>query len=139
MRALIDIITEAANLPEKIERNAFIYMAPKPPAEQFAQCETCLHFIPDHRCGIFSEKDRVKANASCGLYLHGTPSDKTCRSIVTPEEAGYVDGAVRCQNCSWFDDGECGLFKTLMEQLPEVFSLDTKVDEHGCCNAFQAK
>lgn len=137
MRAFLDLLTEAAKGADKIDRSAFVYLPPKPPADEFAQCATCIHFIPDHRCGIFADSDRVTANASCGLYLHGKPSDKKCRAIVTPAQAGYVTGGVRCENCSWYDDGQCGLYKTLMQQLPDVFDLDTKVDPQGCCNAFQ--
>jgi hypothetical protein len=138
MRHIMDLITEAEHTVDRIDRSAFIYLPPKPPAEQFAQCATCVHFIPDHRCGIFGDNDRVQAKASCGLYLHGETSDRACRGIVTPEQAGYVAGAVRCENCSWYEDHTCGLYEMLQQRLPDVFDLDTEVDPQGCCNAFQA-
>jgi len=142
MREFLDIINEAAVATgEKIDRSAFIYLPPKSPANEFAQCATCIHFMPDdERCSIFAASDHVEAEASCGLYVHGEPSnDQTCRSIVTPKEAGYVKGAVRCENCSWHEGSECGLFKTLMQKLPDVFNLETDVDPQGCCNAWQKR
>lgn len=139
MRAILDLLAEATQSSPRIDRSAFIYLPPKAPADEFAQCATCVHFIPDNRCGIFADKDKVQPEASCGLYLHGTPSDQECRAIVTPEEAGYVAGAVRCENCSWLEDRTCGLYKTLQQHLPDVFDLDTVVDPQGCCNAFQKR
>jgi hypothetical protein len=120
----------------KIDRSAFIYLPPKEPAGEFAQCETCIHFIAPDRCGIFAPDDAVKADASCGLYLHGDPEDTECRSTVTPDEAGYIAGAVRCENCSWFDDGTCGLYRDLSDRMGDAFALDAEVDAQGCCNAF---
>src|ERR1051325_9723924 len=64
-------------------------------------------------------------------------NDQECRSIVTPEQAGYVQGQVRCENCSWYDDGTCGLYQMLMEKMPDVFDLETSVEAQGCCNAWQ--
>lgn len=138
MRHIMDLITEAEHTGARIDRSAFIYLPPKSPKAKFAQCATCLHFIPDARCGIFSDEDEVSANASCGLYLHGSPGDQECRNIVTPEQAGYVTGEVRCENCSWYDDHVCGLYKLLQQRLPDVFDLDSAVDPQGCCNGWQA-
>ena len=138
MRALLKLL-ENATEGEKIDRSAFLYLPPKPPADEFAQCSTCVHFLPDDkRCSIFAPSDVVNPDDSCGLYLHGTPSnDQECRSIVTPEQAGYVQGQVRCENCSWYDDGTCGLYQMLMEKMPDVFDLETSVEAQGCCNAWQ--
>jgi|ERR1044072_1090944 hypothetical protein len=138
MRNILDLITEAERTVDRIDRSAFIYLPPKPPKEQFAQCATCVHFIPSDRCGIFTDNDRVQAEASCGLYIHGSPSDRTCRGAVTPAQAGYVSGAVRCENCSWYEDRVCGLYKTLQRRLPDVFDLDSTVEPQGCCNGWQA-
>ena len=140
MRNFLDILEEAAKTGDKIDGSAFIYLPPKSPNNDFAQCKTCFMFRPEsERCGIFGPDDKVTADQSCGLYLHGKPNeDQKCRSTVTPKQAGLVDGPVRCENCSWFD-GKCGLFKTLMEKLPDVFNLDINVDPKGCCNAFQKK
>ena len=69
------------------------------------------------RCGIFGPDDVVKASASCGLYLQGKPhDDQPIQAIVSPEAAGYVEGKVRCENCSWYDDGICGLLLTWMRR-----------------------
>lgn len=133
----MEIIREAAQTSQKIDGSAFLYLPPKSPADEFAQCGTCTLFKPDSkRCGIFSPKDKVTADQSCGFYLHGTPTeDQECKSIVTPDQAGLVTGSVRCENCSWFD-GKCGLYKMLNEKLPDDFNLDPDVDPKGCCNAF---
>jgi hypothetical protein len=138
MRHLLDLV-EAATNTAKLDRSAFLYLPPKPPADQFADCSSCRHFIPDEKkCSIFAAEDRVEPDGSCGLYLHGTPSnDQECLAIVTPEQAGYVQGPVRCGHCSWYDDHQCGLYQTLMQKLPDVFELETSVDPHACCNAWQ--
>lgn len=140
MRDLMDIIQEAAETGQKIDSTAFLYLPPSGEAEEFAQCKTCILFRPKaERCGAFGPEDVVTAEQSCGFYLHGESDDQqACRSIVTPEQAGLVDGPVRCENCSWFD-GECGLYAKLMQALPDVFDLDAKVAAQGCCNAWQKK
>lgn len=125
---------------EKIDRSAFLYMAPKGDEKQFAQCGTCTLFLPTkQRCGIYHKDDRVVANASCGLYISGEPKDnQPITNVVTPEESGYYKGQVRCENCSWFDgESTCELYVELNENLSDVFDLDIKVEPKGCCNAFQ--
>ncbi len=140
MRSFINIIQEAVETGKKIDGSAFLYLPPNQPADEFAQCGTCFLFKPEsERCGIFSPDDKVTAEQSCGLYLHGEPKeDQECRSIVTPEQAGLVDGPVRCENCSWFD-GKCGLFDTLNKKMGDVFEIDENVDPKGCCNAWSPK
>jgi hypothetical protein len=111
-------------------------MAPKPPTNEFAQCSTCINFIAARkRCKLFSARDVVQPTATCGLYAHGKPTDDEPLSSTTPKEAGYVDAAVRCENCSWFD-GECGLYKLLNKQ-GDTFALDPDVNAKGCCNGWQ--
>jgi hypothetical protein len=140
MRNYIDIINEAATGGKKIDGSAFIYLAPKAPKTEFAQCKTCFLFKPDsERCGIFAPDVKVTAEQSCGLYLHGKPNEnQECRSTTTPEAAGLVDGPVRCENCRWYDNG-CRLYEMLSQKMPDVFKLDPNVDPQGCCNAFQKK
>lgn len=139
MRQFINLIKEAAETSQKIDRSAFIYLPPKGEKNNFAQCASCLFFKPNsEKCGIFNKKTKVTKNQSCGLYVHGKPDEnQECRDVATPEQAGLVDGPVRCENCSWFD-GKCGLFKKLNKEMPDVFSVDENVDENGCCNAFQS-
>ena len=140
MRNFIDLL-ESAEPDSKIDGSAFLYLSPKKPAGQFAQCATCINFRPEsQRCGIMSDKDEITGKMSCGFYLHGKPNeDQPCRSIVTPKEAGLVDGPVRCRNCSWHDEGKCGLYAMLMQKMPDAFDLDPQVEDDACCNAFQAK
>src|SRR4051794_17987444 len=116
MRQYIDILRESAASTSKIDRSAFVYLPPKPPVDDFAQCATCVFFKPDsERCGIFGPDDKVTAQSSCGLYVHGEPDeDQACRSATTPKDAGLVNEPVRCENCSWYD-GQCGLYKSLMK------------------------
>lgn len=141
IRDLITLVEQEGNDPERINRSAFLYMAPKEPVDQFAQCGTCYNWKPESRhCKYFSPDDEVLGSMSCGLYAHGTPTEKQpVIEATTPEEAGAVNMAVRCENCSWFSDEECGLFKLLMARLPDTFDLDPAVDAKGCCNAFQPK
>jgi len=141
MRKLIDLL-EAAGYKkgDKIGRWAFLYMEPKTPedAKEFAQCSTCKMFLPGKkRCGIFGPDDEVKALASCGLYLQGKSHDnQKIQNIVTPEAAGYVEGAARCENCSWYKDGTCGLFADLDKAMSDTFELGSNVSPKGCCNAW---
>jgi hypothetical protein len=120
----------------KLTRDAFLYMEPKEPVKKFAQCGTCRMFLPKkERCAILGPTLHVPAEASCGLYIHGEPSDKQdAEKIVTPKEAGFVKRQVRCQNCISFDDGTCKLYAMLNEIKPDIFDLDTKVNEYSCCN-----
>lgn len=139
MREFINILTEATKIKNKIDRSTFVYLSPKTPKDDFAQCETCVHFIPDKgRCAILSPNDKVNPKSSCGLYLNGQPNDdQTSKSIVSVKEVGLVDGPVQCQNCSWSDGkGDCELYKMLNESQPDVFDLDTKIEANGCCNAW---
>ena len=137
---LIQIAEQEGDDSGLINRSAFLYMDPKEPAEEFAQCGTCYNWKPEsRRCKYFSDDDEVLGSMSCGLYAHGTPSERQpVIEATTPEEAGAVNTAVRCENCSWFGNGECGLFKLLMARLPDTFDLDPAVDAQGCCNAFQS-
>lgn len=143
MRRLIQIMERGETDAKRLDRSAFIYLEQIVPTVQFAQCATCSLFLPDReRCAIFSKDDVVKANASCGLYIQGLPSDdQEIRGVVTPEAAGYVDGQVRCENCIWFnrEPGTCGLFEDLNAKMPDVWDLDEKVMAKACCNAWQAR
>lgn len=132
------LISEAEQ--PKVDRSAFLYMHPKEPADRFAQCSTCVQFLPTkRRCAIFSENDKVVKTASCALYVHGTPhDDQPIINSVTPQEAGYINASVRCENCEHFDGrNTCKLFVKINRQLPSVFDLDPNVDAKGCCNAWQ--
>lgn len=128
---------------EETDRSAFIYMAPQPPKEIFAQCGSCAHFMPESkRCTLFGKNDVVIAEASCALYAHGVPSDKQeIIEATTPTEAGYVLGQVRCENCSWYNEGPstCGLFEELNSKMGDTFELQENVDKYGCCNGFDRK
>ena len=139
MRKLIDLL-EAKGEGNKITRGAFLYLEPKGEV-QFAQCATCYLFMPGRqRCSIFGPDDVVVANASCGLYVNGTPhDDQEIISAVTPHEAGYVEGQVRCENCTWYDAdaGTCGLFELLNRADPGAFDCDPQVQAKACCNGWQ--
>jgi hypothetical protein len=141
MRDLIDLIEQAQQLGEKISRAAFLYLPPTGNKHDFAQCGSCGMFIPDkQRCWLFGPDDKVVSNASCGMYIQGEPSnDQEPQSKVTPQDAGYNLGQVRCENCKWFTGSECDLFKLLNEQMPKVFDLDVNVHQYGCCNAWQGQ
>lgn len=141
IRDIIKLLEAAdAQNGDKIGRWAFIYLEAKGDKDKFAQCSTCRHFLPGkERCGIFDKDHKVVADASCGLYVLGTPTDdQELTASVTPEEAGYVVKQVRCENCSWYVDGECDLYKQLNAAMPDTFELGTDVDAKACCNAWSA-
>ncbi len=142
----------------KIGRDAFIYLPPGTRGDDNAQCQTCRMWVPDaytrfgHDVCILHGRDvKTPARASCGLYANW-PEDRVDQTVVqthaqemrakntksvTPEQSGLVDREVRCENCFYFeeDEGDCDLYEQLNRKLPNVYDLDIKVEEDGCCNA----
>lgn len=141
MREIIKLMEQASEPGSKLDRSTFLYLEPWRDEDQFAQCGTCVMFMPDSkRCGIFGPEDVVIADASCGLYVQGDPSeDQQPTGFTTPEAAGYVTGQVRCENCSWASAGRCGFFEELNQRLPSIFDLDPNIAPKGCCNAWQGR
>jgi len=139
MREIIQLIEQAQQSGDQILRSAFLYLPPTGDAHDFAQCGSCGMFIPgSHRCWLFGPHDKVVANASCGMYIQGEPSnDQEPQSKVTPQDAGYNLGQVRCENCCWLSGKSCALFEMLNRELPQVFDLDPEVEPLACCNAWQ--
>ena len=132
-------LLEAKGSATKVDRSAFIYLKPKGDKNQFAQCSTCVAFLPKkQRCAWFSKNDKVIAEASCSLYVNGTPNDdQDIINSVKPKDAGYVVGKVRCENCYHVKGSNCSLYQKLNETLPELFDLDEKIEDKACCNAWQ--
>jgi hypothetical protein len=125
----------------KLTRDTFLYLHPRT-RSRFAQCATCRDWVlGDRRCVIHGPKVRVLGTASCGLYVFGWPNPAGTKTSakVTPEESGLVNRQVRCENCTWADDGahKCGFYELLNKELGDVFDLDVNIDPHGCCNAQQ--
>lgn len=141
MRNLIQIIQEAQSESHRLDRSAFIYLDPTGEKSTFAQCGSCTFFMPGkERCSLYGKEDRVVADASCGVYVQGKPhDDQKFLNKFTPKNSGYVLGQVRCENCGWFEDGVCHLFRKLNQHMADVWDLDEKVKPQGCCNAWQKK
>ncbi len=130
-------------LVSRVQRDAFLYLDPKEPKNEFAQCSTCIKFTGS-TCLILGKNIPVTGNMSCGFYLNGEPNLKAKGSeeeIVTPKEAGLVNRKVRCENCKFFKEKEsiCDLYHDLNRDYPEKFNLDEKVNKYGCCNAESPK
>ncbi len=122
----------------KLTRDIFLYMDPVGQTQRFAQCSTCRDWVTgDRLCVIHGRKVKVPGTASCGLYVNGVPQPAGSPTLarVTPRESGLVNREVRCENCHFFGEGECGLYQILNDWRPEMFALDVGVDSHGCCNA----
>lgn len=125
---------------ERITRATFLYLNPRPPEDEFAQCETCIHFLGD-KCEWMSQVEDVDGDDSCGFYAPGKAKKGAVPlSIASKEEMGFVSRQVRCENCCFFDpDTEprehCDLYTQLNLILPGLFDLDRYVDHQGCCNA----
>jgi hypothetical protein len=132
-----------ADVDDRLTRDCFIYLDPKPPEDQFAQCSTCrLWRIHHDLCSIHGPEIKVTGDMSCALYIHGDPRPVGANidAVVTPIESGLVDRQVRCENCQWFyESDQCNLFDLLNKAHPHEFNLDTKVHPKGCCNAQQPK
>ncbi len=138
---------EAPEAGAKILRDAFLYMEPEPPLEQFASCASCERWTgPEHeRCLLLGPDLEVAADDTCGLYVHGAPAPGMAgqeRAVVDPVEVGFREGPVQCRNCVSYEPGEdentrgrCMLYRDLNEALPAHFDLDADVHQHGCCNA----
>jgi hypothetical protein len=141
MREILNLLESTTyRKGDPIGRWAFLYLEPLTPEQSgdFAQCSSCSLFLPGKkRCAVFGPDDVVKANASCGLYISGKPKDdQRITSSITPVEAGYVEGQVRCENCSWYKDGTCDLYAQLDQAMPDTFRLGSTVSPKGCCNAW---
>jgi hypothetical protein len=125
------------------DRSAFLYMEPHPDIPDHAQCGSCENFNDVKGvCRWLSKTDEVDADDSCGLYAQGAPSaDIEPTGQYTPEEVGFYDGKVRCQNCNALDARDakrihCDLYVQLTRMFPRLFKLDERVKPRGCCNAF---
>ncbi len=130
------------NGTDGIDRSAFIYMDPKgKDKKNFAQCKTCMMWTgPKGQTCTIHGKLKIKASASCALYVNGPNHDDMIgkeMKAVEPETSGLIDASVRCENCKWFDNGVCVLFQKLNEDT--AWNLDEKVHAQGCCNAWESK
>lgn len=139
MKKWIHLVEKAASSQTKIDRSAFLYLSPATKDHTFAQCGSCCFFMPKkQQCSIFSDDIKVIAKASCGLYIHGKPNDQQpVTAQVTSKEAGYVETSVRCENCHWVREKTCNLYATLNQSLPDIFDLNTDIEDQACCNGFQ--
>lgn len=136
-----DETAEGVSIDDPITRATFLYLDPVKPAGQFAQCGTCVHFLKEMgKCELVSAK-KVDDEDSCGLYAPGKAEPETApKSLVSPEDAGFVSRQVRCENCMFFDEktearAHCDLYTQLNLMIPRIFGLDRYVDRRGCCNA----
>lgn len=138
LEQILPKLLESKGTSTKLDRSTFIYLPPKGDKNKFAQCATCIAFMPEkQRCAWFGKNDKVIAEASCALYVHGKPNDdQKIIASVTPKQAAYVEADVRCENCHYVKGDQCTLFKKLNSALPEIFKLDTKIEDKACCNAW---
>lgn len=80
----------------------------------------------------------VSGDATCIMYAPGEPAyGETPEVVFTPEEVGFEERQVRCENCGYyrFTDSGCSLFSILNKQNPTAFDLEVIVHPQGCCNA----
>jgi hypothetical protein len=127
----------------RLSRDCFIYLDPRPPSDEFAQCSTCRMWLHSQRCAIHGPDVKVTGGMSCALYIHGTPLEDGAETsaIVTPTESGLVDREVRCENCKFGgpERRSCDLFTLLNHTRPDLFNLNPLIDPKGCCNAQQPR
>ncbi len=120
---------------EKITRDAFIYLDSD--EGDFAQCGRCWQFNAEKgRCCILGPDFEVDADDSCCLFVEGSwVEGQPLVERISPEDAGFVEREVRCENCEYGGTGECQLYKMLNEKFPDVFQLETSISAKACCNA----
>ncbi len=127
------------------DRSAFGYMEPDPNIKEFAQCGSCAMFLRKvGRCHWLRKNDKVNDDATCIMYVQGTPNDDSKAEPTgsfDPETVGFYDGQVRCENCNARDFRDpyrkhCDLYVQLNRMYPNMWKLETKVEPRGCCNAW---
>jgi len=126
-------------------RDCFGYMEPSPDIPDFAQCGSCKMWLKRQElCYWLPKTKEVEAGDSCILYVQGAPfnnPDMKATGLLQPEVVGFIDGKVRCENCSSFskENSGCNLFHTLTQAFPTIFKLNSKVKPRACCNAWNSK
>lgn len=115
----------------KITRSAFGYL--EGDDARFAQCGSCA-FGKD-TCAVMSDEKVSPSIGSCIFYIKGAPVRERNIAALSRQQTGYVERQVRCENCRFFGQGHCGLYRVLNKSQGAVFDLEEKVDRHACCNA----
>jgi hypothetical protein len=115
----------------KIKRDAFLYL--EGAGDTFAQCGSCI-FGYTH-CAIMNGRKVSARDGSCGFYIKGHPIAQEVIAQLTSEQAGYVERPVRCENCRFYGQGHCSLYRILNQRHAALFDLEEKVEAKGCCNA----
>jgi hypothetical protein len=115
----------------KITRQAFLYLEGQ--NATFAQCGSCA--FGWQKCAIMGDAKVSAPKGSCNFYIKGAPTPDRKIASLTREATGYVERPVRCENCRFYGQGQCGLYRNLNKSMGAVFELEEKVDRHGCCNA----
>ncbi len=144
-------------MPDKIGRDAFLYLPPKKGVEEdFAQCGPCRMFVPEvegregGRCVIHGSEVEVDEDDSCGFMVpwpspdgapnpeivedHAEELAKGIPGSVSPEYSGLVSRRVQCHRCRFMEEGPtCGLYVELNRS--SNFDLEVEIEAHACCNA----
>jgi hypothetical protein len=109
-------------------------------------------------CVILGSEEKVDGRpdrGSCGECANWPTPDATPDSEVvaehakklaegapgsaTKEQVGYVERAVRCENCFFGGGDKCGWFVELSEKTPEYFQDPADIEPQACCNSQTAK
>jgi len=115
----------------KIKRDAFLYLEGN--NAKFAQCGSCA--LGWSTCAIMGNTRVSPVKGSCGFYIKGQPTPDRHIANLTRAQTGYVERPVRCENCRFYGQGHCGLYRALNKNMGAIFDLDEKVDAEACCNA----
>lgn len=152
-------------MADRIERDAFLFLAPKNREEEFAQCGPCRMFVPEKylsgmsgdRCIIHGSQVKIDDDDSCGFMCpwptadwsavdqvirdHAAELMKNIPGSVSPEESGLVSRRVQCHRCRFADEKveACGLYAALNDAFPDMFDLDVEIEAHSCCNGQMPK
>jgi hypothetical protein len=117
---------------EKLDKGIVLYFSPASIGRSAgARCGACWKFIRDERC--IEVKGEIKAEGSCGLYIHGTPFKEKPEwagkiTQVTQREAGYSDdGDTHC--------GDCEYIAHPRDNYSPCERVEGFIEPEGCCNA----
>jgi hypothetical protein len=87
-------------------------------------------------CGEFASWPTPDATPDPGVVKeHAGKLAEGAGGSASKEEVGYVERAVRCENCFYGGNEKCGWYEELNEKLGDYFHEDRPIEPKACCNS----